>query len=299
MDTKKLDIFLKVVEIGSLKKAAEDLNYTQSGLLYLMNSLEGEMKVSLLRRSPKGVSLSPEGEQLLPYIKSVVYYGRALAQEAAKIQERTSRKIRLATYPIYARYYLADVVKKFLEDHPEESISINVGMEKELHEWLENGEVDLAVGESGEQHGEHWIPLMQDELYAAVPHEFHVSLTDERFTLEQLGMHKILYSGYLPVELTDKLLEYSEGEGIPLQIEMKSLDGSALLAMVERGMGIAFLSGLYRFECPLSVEMYPLDPPVYRTLGVLVRNGARPSGSVAKFISYLEHFKEPENDKKE
>ena len=43
MDTKKIAVFLEAVKMGSLKKTAEKLNYTQSGLIYLMNSLENEL----------------------------------------------------------------------------------------------------------------------------------------------------------------------------------------------------------------------------------------------------------------
>ena len=43
MDTKKLSILLATIQAGSLKKAAEKLNYTQSGLIYLVNSLEEEI----------------------------------------------------------------------------------------------------------------------------------------------------------------------------------------------------------------------------------------------------------------
>lgn len=288
MDVKKLDVFLKVVKIGSLKKASDELNYTQSGLLYMMNSLEEEMKVPLLQRSPKGVVLSSEGEQLLPYIKNVVEHGNILSEEIEKIEENNAHKIKIATYPIYARYYLTDVVKAFLKDYPNDSIFINVGMESDIHNWLENGDVDLAVGEMEIEKNHKWTHLMEDEIYAAVPASFDVKLIDGRFDMENLKKYKVLSSGFNSSAFKKKIQKYIDDGDAGSQVEMTSLDGSALLAMVENEIGIAFLSGLYRFECPLSVKMYPLDPPEYRKLGIVMRESGYISKTMRKFIPYLE-----------
>ena len=45
MDTKKVDALIETVRTGSINKAALELGYTQSGLTYLLNSLEGELGV--------------------------------------------------------------------------------------------------------------------------------------------------------------------------------------------------------------------------------------------------------------
>ena len=55
----KLYSFLKVAEVGSISKTAEQLNYTQSGLTYLLNTLETDIGLQLLKRDHKGVTLTP------------------------------------------------------------------------------------------------------------------------------------------------------------------------------------------------------------------------------------------------
>ena len=60
----KRDALLLAAERGSLSKAADELGYAQSGMTYLINSLEEECGVPLLLRSWDGVRLSPEGEAL-------------------------------------------------------------------------------------------------------------------------------------------------------------------------------------------------------------------------------------------
>ena len=72
MDIKKYEVLLAVVDKGSFIKAASELGYTQSGITYMMNSLEKECGFPLLQRSNKGVILTLEGERQLPEIRQLV-----------------------------------------------------------------------------------------------------------------------------------------------------------------------------------------------------------------------------------
>lgn len=56
MDTKKLEVFINAVDLGSITKAAQVMGYTQSGITRMISSLEKELGVPLLVRSRSGVS---------------------------------------------------------------------------------------------------------------------------------------------------------------------------------------------------------------------------------------------------
>ncbi len=62
---------IKTVEYGSFTKAADALNYSQSGISRMISDLEAEWKISLLERGRSGVRLTSEGLKVLPYAKSV------------------------------------------------------------------------------------------------------------------------------------------------------------------------------------------------------------------------------------
>ena len=47
MDIKKYEVLLAVIDKGSFIKAASDLGYTQSGITYMMNSLEKRMRIPI------------------------------------------------------------------------------------------------------------------------------------------------------------------------------------------------------------------------------------------------------------
>ena len=69
MDSKKLEILMTAVNLGSFSKASEVVGYTQSGLTHLINGLEREIGMALIRRDHSGISLTENGKALLPAIR--------------------------------------------------------------------------------------------------------------------------------------------------------------------------------------------------------------------------------------
>ena len=54
MSVTKYQIFLKTVACGSFSKAAEAMNFTQSGVSHAVQALEDELGVTLLSRNRAG-----------------------------------------------------------------------------------------------------------------------------------------------------------------------------------------------------------------------------------------------------
>lgn len=61
MEIRQLRYFVRIVDLGSLSKAAADLYVAQPALSKQIASLEAELKVSLLVRSPRGVTPTEAG----------------------------------------------------------------------------------------------------------------------------------------------------------------------------------------------------------------------------------------------
>ena len=104
----RYEIFLKVCETGSFSKAAEALNYTQSGISQMMAGLEEELGVQLFARVKRGVSLTDNGARLIPYIQEMVNQKDKLRQAAFNINNKIEREAVIptafekgaSTYPI-------------------------------------------------------------------------------------------------------------------------------------------------------------------------------------------------------
>ena len=97
MDSKKLEILMTAIDLGSFTKASEVVGYTQSGLTHMMDALEREVGFSLLQRDHNGIQLSPQGRQLMPAI-------REFLRANAKLENRIAALIAAGNTEELARY---------------------------------------------------------------------------------------------------------------------------------------------------------------------------------------------------
>ncbi len=151
-----------------MKRAAEMLNYTHSGLVYTLNSLEEELGLPLLNRNFRGVSLTPEGKKLEPYIRSVVEDTQTLEEKIKELISERSKELYIGAYPAIARNVLPDVSSKFMKDYPEVTIHIYSGMQ-EITSWLDDDVIELGICEHGIAGSCQWLPVFRDETWVAVP----------------------------------------------------------------------------------------------------------------------------------
>lgn len=289
MDTKKLELLLETIHCGSMKRAAEKLNYTQSGLVYMLNSLEQELGISLLDRSFRGVSFTPEGALLEPFISQIVENTRKLENEISILSKQLRRELYIGVYPAIARNWLPDVSHKFMESHPDVNVHIYIGME-ELASWLESGDIEIGICEHGIAENFSWIPIAKDEVYVAIPSSEQFP-PDLPITLDDLVNYPVLLPSHNPKSAgSAELSKWVSSANRAQHLEIKAPDGSVQLSMVAKGLGITFLSSLYRFECPPAVQMYPLDPPIFRETGCIIKPGSQISTLAKEFVSFLQEY---------
>ena len=114
MDSKKLEILMTAVNLGSFSKASEVVGYTQSGLTHLINGLEREIGMTLIRRDHSGIALTEEGEALMPAIREFLQRER----RSWRTRSRPSRKkrtatIRVAAYASIAMHWMPEILYRF------------------------------------------------------------------------------------------------------------------------------------------------------------------------------------------
>lgn len=81
-----LRTFVVVAERKSVTRAAETLGKTQSAISVQMTRLEDTLEVRLFSREPRGVSLTPDGERLLPVARRIAYASDSLSGVRAAVR---------------------------------------------------------------------------------------------------------------------------------------------------------------------------------------------------------------------
>lgn len=79
---------------------------------------------------------------------------------------------------------------------------------------------------------------------------------------------------------------------VKIGIELQSVDSPtwedfAIMAMVERGMGVGILPDMILRRIPYRLEIRPLKEPYYRSIGLAMKHAAHLTPATRKFIDYL------------
>lgn len=97
MKLKQLEYLLKIVECGSITKAARELYISQPSLTKSIVSLEEEYGIQILMRKPRGVELTADGKNFVYYARTVLAASNALAQNFTNRQSAPRSRLFLAT----------------------------------------------------------------------------------------------------------------------------------------------------------------------------------------------------------
>lgn len=93
MELYQLKSFLTIVREQNLTRAAEALHLSQSALSSQIKALEEELSLKLFRRSSRGMTLTPEGEALLPQIRETLEAAARLRQQAGALNRGVSASV--------------------------------------------------------------------------------------------------------------------------------------------------------------------------------------------------------------
>jgi DNA-binding transcriptional LysR family regulator len=110
MNIQKYMAFVKAVEYGSFTKAAQSLNYTQSGISRMINDLEKEWGVFLFERGRAGINLTSDGFKLLPQLKRICNEHEILMAQIEDLHDIQSGIIRIGTFSSVATHWLPNMI---------------------------------------------------------------------------------------------------------------------------------------------------------------------------------------------
>ena len=146
MELNDLELFRCVARFGSMSKAAAELGYVQSNVTARIQTLEREFGVALLNRSPKGISLRPEGKQLLAYAEQI---HQLVEQAKAEVPSMRARPMRLGASQTLTAAYLNPLIRD-----PDSGIQVFTRSLEQLAHLLESGELDAILVNREPEQGE-------------------------------------------------------------------------------------------------------------------------------------------------
>ena len=285
MSIQKYMAFVKTVEYGSFTKAAEILNYSQSGISRMINDLENEWKITLMERGKTGIRLTSDGLKLLPHAKSICSEYEKLRIQVDELNGLQSGLIRIGTFSSVATHWLPNIIKEFRKDYPNIDYELLPGDYIEIEEWIDEGRVDcgflpLPVGSEFET-----VFLQRDKFFAVLPQD-HPLANEDKFPIAALCGEPFLL---LEKGGFSEVLKIFDRYKLKPDIHFTTWDDYAIMSMVESGLGISVLPQLILKRIPYNIIFRELDVPAYRDIGLVLRSKKNTSPAVKKFMDYLQY----------
>lgn len=131
MDLSDLRVFEAVSRHGSMNRAAQELHTVQSNVTARIRALEEELGVSLFQRHARGVSTTPAGQRILPFVGRITKL-LADARTAARDDGEPGGTLSLGSLETTTALRLSPLLGQFAKTYPQVRLVVATGTTRRL-----------------------------------------------------------------------------------------------------------------------------------------------------------------------
>jgi DNA-binding transcriptional LysR family regulator len=288
---RNLITFVVLAETGNMTVAADRLNITQPTLTKRLQQLELHYHCKLFERLPRGVKLTPLGEALLPFARSIkeTYLQADEAVDAVKSDHL--EEIRVGAGPLFHLRYLGKAFETLREEFPNTRIRLTADLNSRNLPSLRSGSLDLVFGTNqylGPSDHVRFVALtMVDQgLVVSVDHPLTKLHVVDPVSLQKINW--IVYSDTADNE--EMMIAYFSSQGLsPPNIVVETTSFSLGLQMVaDSPLTMTIPVQLEPILDQSRLKVLQPDPPISRkAAGAFVRNSSMGFPAIARLIEIV------------
>lgn len=161
MNIQHMKYAVEVARVGSVNRAAETLFAAPPNISRAIKELESELNITIFERSPKGVTLTADGEEFIGYAKGLLNQMEQienLYREGAKPKQRFSIAVPRACYISEAFTQFS----KTIDDTPAEIFYKETNSKRTIHN-METHDYKLGIIRYGENYDEYFKALLEEK----------------------------------------------------------------------------------------------------------------------------------------
>ncbi|REC50392.1 LysR family transcriptional regulator [Chryseobacterium pennipullorum] len=258
MDIQQIRYFLVLAKELHFWNTAGKVNITQSALSRQIKALEEELGIMLFERNKRNVKLTPAGTFLYEKWAQVLNELDFFNEHARQIQLGEVGTLIISHPDSLSASFLPDVLSRISSSYPGLKIELLQVRYEEQEEFLRNYKVDLAITRDLTIAEDIASEKMYSDHLAIVVPENHPFRSVEDITPEALKLQKFILpgkgEGSSYIGLIQQLFRYFE---VSPDASFYSEFGSAIIALVRNGLGIAVLPDSYAFHESPGIRFIP------------------------------------------
>jgi DNA-binding transcriptional LysR family regulator len=295
MNLHRLRCFIKVVEEGSITKAAAALQMTQPPLSILIRKFEEELEVDLFNRSGKNLELTASGKFLYEQGKELLDVSDNTARQLVEYHEGIRGTVKIGCITSANLFIIPNVIKRIQQDTPHIVTHVWEGNSSYILNELRSLSIDIGIVRTSVRAEDiHTSTLLEEPLLLALPPNHHLwekdtieiaDLQDERFLLPTTSQG---------LGIADDVIEACQNSGFTPNIVYRGTEILPMLLMVMKGAGICFVPSCYKhFNSPDLPSLRPIASPLLQTKLSIITLRNRYMSSVSKrFLALTEEIAE-------
>jgi len=284
METKYIQEFLALAEMGSSYAAAEKLFCSQSSLVRHIQTIEEEFGCPMFDRTRRGFALNANGRVFLPYAEKIAMLQaqcfKALGQELD-----VPDTIRLS-----AECKIIDLLMDFAKEYSDYKLDYH--NHKDIERQLLSGDIEVAFLSHITASTDELIdlPFYQEEVLVLMGRD-HPMADRESISLEELRSERFV-ALCEDIVFDDVFLEMFKRVGFTQEIMATVPIPNDLMRMIREGIGITLIHGDSRTaNVDHDLRAVPLDPPIAYEVRLCYKRNVALTKPAEDFVNYARKWR--------
>lgn len=238
-DLVSIALFLKAVKLRSLSRAAQQSHISLSAASRRLSLLEHHFRVSLLNRTPNGVSPTAAGEALAVHAQALLRAMDVMHADLADYAHGAIGRVRLYANSSAMSQELPRQLTDWTESHPKIKVDIREERSREILQAVREGAADVGIVTtivSADQL--RFAPYCRDRLCLVVPR-------DHPFKMHRARFEELLGYDFVGLEdnaaITPLVADAAAAVGMPLRLRVQVRSFEAVCRLIAAGQGVGVL----------------------------------------------------------
>lgn len=288
MNERNLKCFMKVYQLGSLHRAAQDMYLSVQAVSRTITKLEEEVGENLFIRSSNGLYPTPAADKLKEHAGIILEQFDKIKEDLSHTDTEEVSTLRIASTYAVLKYLSVDFIKSFYKEYPNIRLNFVEYPEYPIYEMLKKGQLNVA-----------FLPLPIDvklfdmvycfsHHYCAVMNVKHPLASKKILEYKDLNGVPLALKGHEYSIFSGNINRFIKG-GLTPTILLETSDDSIIMDAAKKdwcvGITADYLAKEYADD---QVAIIPFSDETYaRTIFLAWRKGQKLSQKEKDFINYV------------
>jgi DNA-binding transcriptional LysR family regulator len=260
-DLRQMRYFATVAKRGSFTRAAEELHVAQQAVSQQVRALEQQLGVTLLERSSRRVTLTPEGEVFLADCRRVLAGADRAARRVQAAARGEAGTVRLAYTLVSAFETVPVLLARLGKDYPLLKVETREIFGSDVPTLLGDGTCDLALAPLTTYPEDLRQRTIRREVVRLAVAESHRLADSEQIELARLSDETLeLWPREMAPGYHDAIVAACRTAGFEPKVDRRGA-GATVWGYIAQGRGVGLVVSSLIEQLPRGVKLVDLAPP--------------------------------------